>query len=55
MMNYATISISNIRQIVLGFRPPRIALALVVSGAVIDLAAPVALAPSLDSTVRRWI
>jgi protein-S-isoprenylcysteine O-methyltransferase Ste14 len=48
-MNYGTINISNIRQIVLGLRPPRIALALVASGAVIDLAAPVQVVPSLPA------
>ena len=48
-MSNGTISISNIRQTVLGFRPPRIALTLVASGAVIDLAAPAELAPSLPA------
>ena len=48
-MHHAIISIRNIRQIVLGFRPPRIALALVAPAAAIDLAAPVELTPSLPA------
>jgi protein-S-isoprenylcysteine O-methyltransferase Ste14 len=48
-MNHGTTNISNIRQIMLGFRPPRIALALVASGVAIDLAAPVEVMPSLPA------